>query len=375
MIEGYPYEDPKNMPKAEQIALKYKKRIQQRAAEERKTGYDPTMTPSSIANEWTRGYDRKVTPSRIAEIGMPKKKTPVVQEPPKDEGFGVKVLRTLNAGSGQFFSSAAQAADWVAGGIEEIERYLNGGFVDGKFEKGDAPLTSSLFGGLHQATDYVTKEANAQVEQSRRNWSDSKVGSAVNEVVMEGVASIPQIMLALSTGGASAIPQLASQMGVTEAALWKLISDPKFWLSVGRSTGSSYEKAKAAGADREDALTASFLRGLTDGVIDAGGAGNDAWKSDRSLSTGKIAGNLGKEALQEGGVSYLQDKTGHLAERTYQKSGPLFSTTDENALFNPGRDAKQFAIDTAASFFGKAAVIPSNGPKKILAKHSGRSRR
>ena len=50
MIEGYPYEDPKNLPKAEQIALKYKKKIQQQAAEEQKTGYDPTMTPSSIAD-------------------------------------------------------------------------------------------------------------------------------------------------------------------------------------------------------------------------------------------------------------------------------------------------------------------------------------
>ena len=49
MIEGYPYEDPKNLPRAEQIALKYKKKIQQQAAEEQKTGYDPTITPSSIA--------------------------------------------------------------------------------------------------------------------------------------------------------------------------------------------------------------------------------------------------------------------------------------------------------------------------------------
>ena len=112
-----------------------------------------------------------------------------VQEPQTvqdtDTTLGWKLLRILNAGSGKFFSGFGQAGSKIVDGLEEVEQYLNGGWTsDGQYVKGDSPIVSSLLGWVHGAADDVTAQANAELDRSARNWSDTKAGQVFNEVAV-----------------------------------------------------------------------------------------------------------------------------------------------------------------------------------------------
>ena len=275
-----------------------------------------------------------------------------------DTTLGGKVIRILNAGSGKFFSDVGQFGSKLVGGLEELEGYLNGGWTsDGEYVKGDSPLTSSLLGWVHDGADAVTAQANAELERSANNWSGSRAGQIFNDVAVNGVAAIPQAVLAFGTGGASTAGQLGAQMGTVETALRSLVSDPRFWLSYGQNAGESYAKAKAAGASSSDALTASTFSGLTNAMIDLGGGyENSAWMNDRSLTGGQIVKNLGKRVLEQSGEEYAKGVAGRLAEKSYSPDKQWYSEKDENAVFNPKRDAKQFARDAAT-----AALVEASG--------------
>ena len=275
-----------------------------------------------------------------------------------DTTLGWKLLRILNAGSGKFFSGVGQFGSKIVSGLEEAEQYLNGGWTsDGQYVKGDSPIVSSLLGWVHSAADDVTAQANAELDRSARNWSDTKAGRGFNEVAVNGVAAIPQAMLAFGTGGASTAGQLGAQAGTLETALRSLVSNPRFWLAYGQNAGESYAKAKAAGASDSDALVAGTFTGLTNAMIDLGGGyENSGWIADRSLSGGQVMKNLGKSVLEQSSEEYVKGVAGRLAEKSYSPDKQWFSTKDENAVFNPKRDARQLAADAAT-----AALMEGSG--------------
>ena len=275
-----------------------------------------------------------------------------------DTTLGWKLLRILNAGSGKFFSGVGQFGSKIVGGLEEAEQYLNGGWTsDGQYVKGDSPIVSSLLGWVHGAADDVTAQANAELDRSARNWSDTKAGQVFNEVAVNGVAAIPQAMLAFGTGGASTAGQLGAQAGTLETALRRLVSNPRFWLAYGQNAGESYAKAKAAGASNSDALVSSTFIGLTNAMIDLGGGyENSGWMSDRSLNGGQVVKNLGKSVLEQSGEEYTKGAAGRMVEKLYTPDKQWFSTKDENAVFNPKQDARQLAADAAT-----AALVEGSG--------------
>ena len=275
-----------------------------------------------------------------------------------DTTLGWKLLRILNAGSGKFFSDVGQFGSKIVSGLEEAEQYLNGGWTsDGQYVKGDSPIVSSLLGWVHGTADDVTAQANAELDRSARNWSDTKAGRGFNEVAVNGVAAIPQAMLAFGTGGASTAGQLGAQAGTLETALRSLVSNPRFWLAYGQNAGESYAKAKAAGASDSDALVAGTFTGLTNAMIDLGGGyENSGWMSDRSLGGGQIVKNLGKSVLEQSGEEYAKGAAGRMVEKLYTPDKQWYSTKDENAVFNPKRDARQLAADAAT-----AALVEGSG--------------
>ena len=275
-----------------------------------------------------------------------------------DTTLGWKLLRILNAGSGKFFSGVGQFGSKIVSGLEEAEQYLNGGWTsDGQYVKGDSPIVSSLLGWVHGAADDVTAQANAELDRSARNWSDTKAGQVFNEVAVNGVAAIPQAMLAFGTGGASTAGQLGAQAGTLETALRSLVSNPRFWLAYGQNAGESYAKAKAAGASDSDALVAGTFTGLTNAMIDLGGGyENSGWMSDRSLNGGQVVKNLGKSVLEQSGEEYAKGAAGRMVEKLYTPDKQWYSTKDENAVFNPKRDARQLAADAAT-----AALVEGSG--------------
>ena len=136
-----------------------------------------------------------------------------------------------------------------------------------------------------------------------------------------------------------------------------MVSNPRFWLAYGQNAGESYAKAKAAGASDSDALVAGTFTGLTNAMIDLGGGyENSGWMSDRSLGGGQIAKNLGKSVLEQSGEEYAKGAASRVAEKLYTPDKQWFSTKDENAVFNPKRDARQLAADAAT-----AALVEGSG--------------
>ena len=66
--------------------------------------------------------------------------------------------------------------------------------------------------------------------------------------------------------------------------------------------------------------------------------------------------NLGKSVLEQSGEEYAKGVAGRLAEKSYSPDKQWYSAKDENAVFNPKRDARQFAADAAT-----AALVESSG--------------
>ena len=340
---------------AKETALRLKKRMAEEAKGERGQ-YDRTATPSSIANLGEPASAARVRGAMEGFSGGQRGGFGGANRQETDATLGGKLLRSANAGSGKFFSGAAQFGNKLVSGLEEAEQYLNGGWTpEGKFVKGDSPIVSSLLGGVHAGADAITAQANAELERSARNWS-SPAGRVFNDVAVNGVAVIPQAMLAFGTGGASAAGQLGAQTGTMETALRSLIGDPRFWLSYGQNAGQSYAKAKVAGASENDALVGTFT-GLTNAMIDLGGGyENSGWMNDRALRGGQIVKKLGRSVLEQSGEEYAKGVTSRLAEKLYTPDKQWYSTKDENAVFNPKRDVRQFAADAAT-----AAIVESAG--------------
>ena len=365
VIEGYPGEIEF---KTKRQAMDYQYRMQREAAEERSTQSEKKAAQGGRGfGSGRTSYESRAKPQKTANTafqggrrggfgGAQAQKTQDTQN--TDATLGGKLLRAANAGSGKFFSAVGQFGNKIVGGLEEAEQYLNGGWTsDGEYVKGDSPIVSSLLGWAHGAADSVTEKANAELDRSARNWSGSKAGRVFNKVAVNSVAAIPQALLAFWTGGASAAGELGAQAGMLEMALRSLVSNPRFWLTYGQNAGESYAKAKAAGASNSDALASSTFSGLTGAMIDLGGGyENSGWMSDRSLNGGQIVKNLGKSVLEQSGEEYAKGVAGRLAEKSYSPDKQWYSTKDENAVFNPKRDARQLAADAAT-----AALVEGSG--------------
>ncbi len=362
VIEGYPGEIEF---KTKRQAMDYQYRMQREAAEERSTQSEKKAAQGGRGfGSGRTSYESRAKPQKTANTafqggrrgGFGSAQAQNTQN--TDATLGGKLLRAANAGSGKFFSAVGQFGNKIVGGLEEAEQYLNGGWTsDGEYVKGDSPIVSSLLGWAHGAADSVTEKANAELDRSARNWSGSKAGRVFNKVAVNSVAAIPQALLAFWTGGASAAGELGAQAGMLEMALRSLVSNPRFWLTYGQNAGESYAKAKAAGASNSDALASSTFSGLTGAMIDLGGGyENSGWMADRSLNGGQVMKNLGKSVLEQSGEEYAKGVAGRLAEKSYSPDKQWYSTKDENAVFNPKRDARQFAADAAT-----AALVEGSG--------------
>ena len=318
-------------------------------------GLELIETPKRLEREIQAGVNTKVEAHvskdmRVGTKGPFEVKQRTEAEPAAaDATFGGKMLRTINAGAGVAVSSFVQGVDMLVTMLEEIERLTNSGWTtDGEFVKGDSPLVSSMLGRVHDGADVITKQADTEVERSASNW-DSKTGKFLNELAINGVAVAPMIFEFIASGGASAAKEIGPALGTLGKGLKDLVGNWRFWPSFLQNGGESFRKAKAAGASDNDAIVAGIYNGLIGGIMDVGGGGGDQWMDDKSLTAGQIVGNLGKDALEQGAESYVEGAVSRMAERIYSADKPLYSATDQNAVFSPKRDAQQFAMDTLTS--------------------------
>ena len=178
------------------------------------------------------------------------------------------------------------------------------------------------------------------------------------------IAALPNAALALATSGGSLAGQTSAGLAATASSALKpgvaatvqnavtsMSKNPMFWSSFSQVVGGGYEDAvadqRARGETDENKIrTKAALyaigNGLLNAAVEIGGGietlpaqlqgGESAWRSwvDSMVDEGK-------EEVVQG----IIERT--LQNPIYQKNNPIFSTANEDAIFNPITAAKEFA--------------------------------
>ena len=222
------------------------------------------------------------------------------------------------AGLGQFNKSLAQTADFILPDV-----------VTPKF--------------LQNTIDYY-KNTGDKLAQNAANVNEEKgVPQWAGQVVQGTVAAVPNAILALMSGGTSLGAQTIGQtstglVGSVGSALKELAKNPMFYSSLIQTAGPEYEQAKANGATELEATLTAIIGSIVNSGIEIGGGIEAVAKNPISLKNW-VKGMLdeGKEEVLQGIISQAT------AKATYDKDKAWVSTTDENAVINPGRMAQEFA--------------------------------
>lgn len=185
--------------------------------------------------------------------------------------------------------------------------------------------------------EYINKaKTNAEdVQEKVREYNYSRggtVGGVAGDLLQSAVGAVPQVVIALMSGGTSAAGQLAGASDDVVSAITRQLSNNSGYMSSFLSTvGTDYERAKANGAsDTEAALSAILSSAATAGIETAGGIDVPA------QSTSRIR-NAARTVLEEGGEEVLQG----VAQNTVQAfTDPSIGVSD---ILNPAEMAQNFA--------------------------------
>lgn len=227
----------------------------------------------------------------------------------------------------------------------------------------------------------IRKEQEAVKKHYAPNAARGGKAAQVFEELGSGVvAAVPQAVLALLTGGGSAAAQTTAGLTSTAAqavspgvaatvqgAVRSMAKNPQYWTSFAQVVGSSYEDAlddmmeleaqkemtaaligetyeppENQNAMRAKAALYAIGNGLMNAAVEIGGGiqtlpdqlrrGQGAWKSWVEAMVDE-----GKEEVVQGVIERA------LQNPMYGAGNPLFSTTDERAIFNPATAAQEFA--------------------------------
>ncbi len=281
--------------------------------------------------------------------------------------YGKLFVGTAHKGINQFAGGLTSTADWLIGQpLQAVGWKNNPVSLLNQEMKNEAALLSAKY------DENAAKSIPAQLA--------NKYGPSV-------VAALPQAALAYFTAGASLALQsstkglqLASSAAQNSGlistianAARTMMSDVQFWLPVAQTAGTSYEKARADGADDFKASVYATVNSLVNGLIERGGGGiqelpTQLRSGNPSLIRAWVFSSLdeGKEEVVQGVVDRILQKL------TYGKNNPLFSTTDENAIFNPRTMAEDAAGGIAVgSILGAGQAVANNAVQNWSARQGG----
>ena len=301
-----------------------------------------------------------------------------------------KAGRTVNGGKieGAYsFGKSVEGA--VAKGLEQVARFGGDTFALAEdialapFEllSGNDLGTFSDKGLLNRWAADIREEQEAVEKHYAPNAARGGKAAQVFEELGSGVvAAVPQAVLALLTGGGSAAAQTTAGLTSTAAqavspgvaatvqgAVSSMAKNPQYWTSFAQVVGSSYEDAMSDMIELEaqKEMTAALIgetyeppenqnamrtkaalyaigNGLLNAAVEIGGGlqtlpdqlrrGQSAWKSWVDAMVDE-----GKEEVVQGVIERTMQNP------MYGAGNPLFSTTDERAIFNPATAAREFA--------------------------------
>ena len=277
----------------------------------------------------------------------------------------------------------------VVKGLEQVARFGGDTFALAEdialapFEllSGNDLGTFSDKGPLNRWAADIRKEQEAiEAHYAPNATRGGKAAQIFEDLGTSTVAALPQAVLALLTGGGSAAAQTTAGLTGTAAqavspgvaatvqgAVRSMAKNPQYWTSFAQVVGSSYEDAlddmieleaqkemtaaligetyeppENQNAMRAKAALYAIGNGLMNAAVEIGGGiqtlpdqlrgGQSAWKSWVEAMVDE-----GKEEVVQGVIERA------LQNPMYGAGNPLFSTTDERAIFNPATAAQEFA--------------------------------
>ena len=212
--------------------------------------------------------------------------------------------------------------------------------------------TAWLAENREQAERVLSEDAAAKAAEF------GKGGEIASNLLSTSVQAVPSAVLAVLSGGSSAVSQLAPQAsgisGTIASGLQSVMSNPMTKTTFLTTVGSEYEHAKASGASTGEALVAAIGSSLVQAGIESGGGLEKLPQNLRTGDTSKWLAVLrsgAEEAIEEPAQNIV---SGAINKGVYDTDRPVFSTTDETAVINPAREA-----ESAAYAFGSGLLLGS----------------
>lgn len=232
-------------------------------------------------------------------------------------------------------------------------------FNKGMFSTLDFILPTELLGEKYDfvsklneryANDELTYSENLQKSVADR----SKAAQVAAEIGSGTVAALPNAILAIMTGGtalgAEAMAAPAASSGVlatAKASIQQMMKNPQYWTSLAQTLGTDYEEAKENGASEIAAIASAFISSMLNAGVEIGG-GIETLPSNLKTGGKNAVLEWVKSALEEGREEAVQSVISRLTQKAiYAKDKPLFSVTDDTAVFNPINMGKEFALGAA----------------------------
>lgn len=317
----------------------------------------------SLANKWTKGATTAEEANRAA------RDTSI--------DFLEAIPAAVQRGADQFYTGVTGAVDMLLG----------------------QPLQA--LGWENNPISNWNASAQAEAEGNATKWGeriDNSGARAIADVGSQVVAALPDAALAFLSGGTSLAPQVAAQTtrglqaastaaraadavgdfarglgasgrvagALTDAAsvaipaATEMLSNPQYWLSYAQTAGSSFNQARAEGADAAKATAYATVNGLLGAIVEMGG-GIQTLPAELRQSPSQVKAWL-DGMIDEGGEEIVQGVIDRLSQNvTGLANNALFSFTDENAVFNPVTAAQEGAMGAlVGGIVGGGQVLVNN---------------
>lgn len=201
------------------------------------------------------------------------------------------------------------------------------------------------------ASSDISSEAQQSGVELGKGWEIA--GEAVQVVT----AALPNSITALFLAGAN-VPGQATQITKNKTInaianyLKQTAKNPQYWTSMLQTIGTDYEEAKENGASDAVASVSAILTSSVNAGIELGGIQglpDKLLESAGKNTTKKLAREWVSSMLDEGKEEVVQGIVSNVtAKMLYNHDAPIYSTTDEDAIINPLKLGKEFALGALA---------------------------
>ena len=232
-------------------------------------------------------------------------------------------------------------------------------FNKGLFSTLDFILPTEVLGDydvISQANDYYSDEYD-YYERRRQNSLAGRGGfaHAMSDLGVSTINAVPSTALAWASGGTSlgasgastlagASSAASTGIGVTLSQMGQqALRNPQTYMTLLQTLGPEYEKAKASGASEGEAIAYAFTSaGLGSLIETSGGVQTLPGKLEKGEGVWKA---FVKSGFEEGAEEIHQGLVSGSAEKViYNPDKEMFSTTNEDAIINPGAMTKEYAM-------------------------------